>query len=100
MMRVPASISFGRGADLDPCRQIALGLERGHTALPGGGDRLAVDVVGNVAGGEHAGDGGRGRMRRNLDVAGGLHAYLAGEKLGCRRVSDRDEYPVDRTLAG
>ena len=42
----------------------SLGFQRGHAAHAGGGDRLAVDVVGDVAGGEDAGDRGRGRMRR------------------------------------
>ena len=33
-----------------------LGIERGHAAGAGGGDRLAVDFVHHVAAGEHAGD--------------------------------------------
>ena len=74
----------------------ALGFERRHAAQAGGGDRLAVDVVGDVAGGEHAGHRGRGRVRRRLDVAGRLHLDLAGEQLGRRRVADGDEDAVDR----
>ena len=35
--------------------EIFLGLERRHAAHAGGGDRLAVDVVGDVAGGIDAG---------------------------------------------
>ncbi len=34
--------------------QPALGVERGHAAAAGGGDRLAIIVVGHVAGGKHA----------------------------------------------
>ncbi len=42
-----------------PSGKPALGLERGHAAETGGGDRLAEDVIGDVAGGEHALDAGR-----------------------------------------
>ena len=34
----------------------AFGVERGHAAAAGGGDGLAIIVVGHVAGGEHAFD--------------------------------------------
>src|SRR3954454_14507850 len=44
-------------------------LERGHAAHPGRGHSLAVDVVGDVAGGEHARHRGRGRIGRGPDVA-------------------------------
>jgi hypothetical protein len=54
--------------------QPAVGLQRRHAAEAGGGDRLAEDVVGDVAGGEHALDAGRGRSRRRLDVAVRLSA--------------------------
>jgi hypothetical protein len=40
--------------------QPLLGVERGHAAHPGAGDGLAVDVVGQVTGGEDTGDGGAG----------------------------------------
>ena len=40
-----------------------LGLERRHAAQAGGGHRLAEDLVGDVAGGEDAGNAGRGRIR-------------------------------------
>ena len=39
-----------------------LGFERGHAALAGGGHGLPVDLVGDVAGGEHAGHRGGGRL--------------------------------------
>ena len=73
-----------------------LRFERGHAALSGGGHRLTVDVVGDVAGGEDAGHRGRGRMTVGDDVAGRLHLHLAGEQFGCRLMADRDEHAVDR----
>src|SRR5215472_8349558 len=76
----------------------AFGLERGHAALPGGGDRLAIDVVGDVAGGKHAGYRGCGRERRGLDVARGLHVQLSHEQLGGGRVADSDEYAIRSAL--
>src|SRR5262249_12745750 len=78
----------------------AFGLERGHAALPGGGDRLAIDVVGDVARGKHAGHRGCGRERRGLDVAGGLHVQLPDEQFGGGRVADGDEYAVRSALGG
>ena len=44
------------------CGEEALGFERRHAAQAGGGHRLAIDVVGDVAGGEHARHRGRGRI--------------------------------------
>src|SRR5258707_681660 len=76
----------------------AFGLERSHAALAGGCHRLAIDVVGDVARGEYARYGRRGRIWCGLDVARWLHLDLPGEELGGGRVPDRDEYPVDRAL--
>src|SRR5712664_1719702 len=44
----------------------ALGVDGGHAAGAGGGDGLAIDRVGRVARGEHAGDAGLGRSRLDL----------------------------------
>src|SRR5215467_5632677 len=77
----------------------AFGFERCHAALTGGGYRLAVDVIGNVARGEHAGHRGRGRERRGLDVTRGLHIDLPYEQFGCGSVADGDEYAVGPMLA-
>ncbi len=62
--------------------------------MAGGGDRLAVNIVGHVTGGEHARHRGGGRERRGFDVAGMLHLELSGEQLGCRCVADGDEHAV------
>ena len=64
--------------------EMALGVERGHATHACGGHRLAIDVVGNVARRVHAGDVGRGRVGRGLDVAGGLHLDLVLEQLSLR----------------
>ena len=50
----------------------ALGFEGCHAAHAGGGDRLPVDFIGDVAGREQAGHGRGGRIRRYLDIAGRL----------------------------
>ena len=57
----------------------AFGFERCHAALAGGGHRLAIDVVGDIAGREHARNRGCGRERRGLDVARGFHLDLPGD---------------------
>src|SRR4051812_19466442 len=46
-----------------------LGVERGHAAGAGGGDRLAVDLVHHVAAGEDAGHARPRRPLRDLDIA-------------------------------
>ena len=58
-----------RASTIPPLRRVrwsarySLGIERGHAAHAGGGDGLAVDVVGDVAGGEDAGNVGGGAAR-------------------------------------
>ena len=52
----------------------AFGLKGRHAAEAGGRDRLPVGFVRDVAGGEQAGDRGRGRVRRHLDIAGWISA--------------------------
>jgi hypothetical protein len=68
--------------------QEAFGFERRHASDAGGGDRLAIDIVGDVAGREHAGDRGRGRERRDLHIARRLHLELAHHQFG------RGEWPI------
>src|SRR6185503_9114410 len=66
----------------DQAIQVLLGVERGHAAAAGAGDGLAVHMVLDVAGGEHARHaGGRGEA---LAAAAGddiavFHLELAGE---------------------
>ena len=77
-----------------PRREPALGLERRHAAEPGGGHRLAEDVVGDVAGGEHAFNAGRRRAGRGLNISVRLQRDLAAHQLGRGRVTDGDEGAV------
>src|SRR5262249_29092385 len=91
--------SLGRRPILGMRGQEMPGLERGHAALPGRGDRLAVDIVSHIAGGEDAGHRGRGRVRRGFDVARGLHVKLPGNELRRRGVADGDEDAVGGNFA-
>src|ERR1044072_8006548 len=61
--------SFRRDGDVQMSGQVALGFERGHAAHAGGSDRLPEGIVGDIAGGEHALDIGRRRIRRGPEVA-------------------------------
>ena len=55
-------------------REEALGVDGGHAAGPRRRDRLAIDMIGDVAGGEHAGD--LGRRLRGLFSGAGLQIVL------------------------
>src|SRR3546814_3170480 len=72
----------------------ALGIERGHAAKPGRRDRLTIDLIGDVARGEYAGDAG---LRRVAIQPGAdhqitvLHLQLALEQLGIGAVADGDK---------
>src|SRR5438067_2272668 len=61
--------------------QPALGVDGRHAARTGGGDRLPVDVVLDVAGREHTLDVGAGAGVR-VDVAVLVHVDLAAEDVG------------------
>src|SRR5206468_2807902 len=70
----------------------ALGVQGGHAAGAGGGDGLAVVVVGDVAGGEDAFDAGPGAGRlRPDDVALVVDLELAAEEGGVGGVADGQE---------
>src|ERR1700691_732672 len=71
-----------------------LGLQRRHAAHAGGGHRLAQDLVLDVAGGEHAGNVGGGRIRLSDEIALFIHLQLALEQAGDRIVADGDEHAV------
>src|SRR5579883_2798507 len=86
--------SFGGLPHLRQAREPAFGLERRHAAEPGGGHRLPVDVVGDVAGGEDAFDAGRRRTRRGLDIAVRLQNQLPAHQVARRGMADGDEDAV------
>ena len=67
----------------------ALGVEGGGAAGAGGGDRLAVGVVDDVAGAEDTGEVGPGGGGVDLQVALVVQVELALEELGARVVADR-----------
>src|SRR5262245_4760046 len=69
-------------------RQEVLGLERGHTAGAGSGNRLTVALVLYVASREHAGDAGHRRARRRDDVALLVGLELAAQERCVRHVAD------------
>src|SRR5271169_2952115 len=89
---IPRGLFGGGAVDLAGGEK-ALRLQRRHAPHPRRGHRLAVHVVGDVAGREHARHRGGGRGR-GLDVAGRLHLDLAGEQFGGRRVADGEEHAV------
>src|SRR5580704_486578 len=85
---------------LAPLLEPALGVDGGHAAGPGRGDRLAVVVVLHVAAGEDAVDAGPGRAVERLDVPVGLQLQLTLEERAVGFVADGDEEPVDGDLGG
>ena len=68
----------------------ALGVEGGHSSHSSRGDRLPVDVIDDVAGGEDAGDVRRSPVVRD-EVTRLVVIELVEEELGVRIVADRDE---------
>src|SRR4051812_17605697 len=86
-------IAGGWGGSGGVVGDVTLGVERGRTAGTGGGDRLTVGVVHDVAGREDAGQVGGGTRSLNLDVALVVQLDLAPEEFAARVVPDRDEDP-------
>ncbi len=79
-----------------------LGIERGHAARTGRGDRLAVMVILHIAGGEYARNIGLAAVMRD-QVAVFVHVQLAAKHLGIRLVADGDKDAFDgqrRNLVG
>src|ERR1700741_4438529 len=74
--------------------EITVGIERSHAAGASGSHRLAVYVIGYVAGGEYPRHAGRRRIpiesALHRDVAA-THDELPLEQRGVRRVADGDE---------
>ena len=79
------------------CLQPAFGVDRRLAAGAGGGDRLAVERVGDVAAGEDARHAGAGRRLFDQHVAG-RRSSAAGRAKSCgvRLVADGDEEPLGR----
>ena len=63
--------------------------------VPGGRNRLAVDLVHHVAAGEHAVDVGPRRARLDDDIAVIVQLELALEQLGRGLMADGDERAFD-----
>ena len=60
-------------------RKKFLRFEGGHATLPGRGHRLAIDVVGHIAGSKHAANRGCGGVGCGLDVTGASDVKLTGK---------------------
>src|SRR5688500_370667 len=81
--------------------QIALGIECGHAAGAGAGDRLAIVVVGHVPSGEYSRNAGvRSEQSRVLDIALIVELDLPLEEVCVRRVADRQEQATGVQILG
>src|SRR5690606_36037665 len=85
-------------ADLIPLGEPAFRVQGRRAARPGGGDRLSVGVVHDVAGREYAVDVGPGRGRIDDDVALLVERHLTLDQLAARVVADGDEHAGHRQL--
>src|SRR3954469_2004821 len=86
-----STFAFGSGGERI---QVLLGVERCHAPGAAARHRLPVDVILDVAGGEHAlyaGCGGEALAPAAGDDIAVFHFELTGEELGVRRVPDGDE---------
>src|ERR1043165_5010432 len=73
--------------------QPAFRIKRGGAAGAGGRHGLAIVIVGDIAGGEHAFDAGPCSLRLGPDnVAFRIELKLAREKVRVGRVSDCEKY--------
>jgi len=89
----------GGARALDPLvlrLQVPLGLQRGHAPCDGGGDRLSVGEVLDVAGREPARHRGSRRGRLHLDVLVRVQFELPFEQDGIGLMPDRHEQAVHR----
>src|SRR5581483_10084852 len=73
----------------------AFGVDGRRTTGAGGGDRLPVYPVDQVAGGKHPIDAGIGGRRSHLDVAVVVGVHLAADQLATRIVPDGHKHPGD-----
>src|SRR5258706_11403902 len=93
----------GKDNDYSPISGLEklLGVQRRHAAGAGAGDRLAVDMVLHIAGGEHARHAGHRRKTFEAglgDDVAVLHLELALEDVGVGLMADRDEAALEREL--
>src|SRR3954447_15305905 len=91
-----------RGASplVEGLREPPFGVDRRGGTGAGRGDGLAVDVVDDVAAGEHAVDVGSRAGVLDLDVALVVELELAGEQFAARVVADGDEQAAHRHRLG
>src|SRR4051794_31282907 len=89
-----------RRRDLGRVAQVPLGVQGGLASRAGGGDRLAIRVVDEVAGGEDARPVGARGAPLDDDVALVVGVDLAVDDLRLRLVPDRAERAVHRQLLG
>ena len=84
-----------RFQDLFQLIQITFSVERGLAARGGAGDGLAVNVILHIAGGEHTGLAGRGRIAGVAalgdQIARAIHLQLAFEDVGIWLVANGDK---------
>src|SRR5712692_4981941 len=88
-----AQIGRGLASGLKP----PLGINCRHTTRPGGGDRLPVDVILDVARPEDAFDVGPCPVMGE-DVAGLVHIELAGKEIGVGGMPDRHKQTGHRQI--
>src|SRR5262249_36536673 len=75
-----------------------VGRERGHAAQPGGGNRLTVYLVLDIARRIDPGYCRFGRIGARDHIPVGVERQLPGDEPGNRRVADRDEDPIARKI--
>src|SRR5579863_9578578 len=68
----------------------AFEVNSGSTTITGGGDGLAIAVVGHITGGEDARDVGHGMFNRH-DISGLIHMNDALEQIGIGLMADGEE---------
>ena len=83
-----------------PLGKESFGIERGHAASARRGHSLAVDMIRNIAAGEHAGNGSLGCPGFDQQLAAAVHRQFVAEQFGCRGMTDGNESAVGRDFTG
>src|SRR5688572_5965001 len=94
-VRLPVSLRVDRRV-----AEVRLGVERRHTAGPRGGHGLAVDAVGEIARGEHAGQLRPRGAPLDEHVALVVEVELVRHEVRVRLVADRHERAGHRQVPG